>query len=172
MVDEFSVLINFVKLLDMPPSVVGALFGVSMYMRGKLRDKKYKEMESRVYDIHSRGKASVEVRSERDIEQVPLGAYKTSYKDAIKEVAFKIVLPCIIDKINKDKTHYTGKHYEQYIVDCGQDIHHSFVSALGRKVGITDFSNYIEEDALNEKVFIDMYGKIIRRAREKRKKII
>ena len=185
---------QFVKILDVPPAVVGAVFGVGMYIRSKVREKRdridrsserevkqqmdyiysksYKEMEARVYHLHSEGKTTVEVRSEREITQVPLGAYRTSFREAIKEVAFKIVLPCILEKLQDDKEHYLGKHYKQYCVDMGQDIHDSFVSALGRKVGITDFTAYIEEDALSEKVFIDMFSKIVRRIREKNKKLI
>ena len=194
MLDEFDLLLNVVKVLDMPPSVVGAVFGASMWFRSKRREKietgersidlevgrqmdylyskGYREMESRVYNIHSKGDKTIEVRSNDEIEQVPLNAYKTGYKDALKEVAFKIAKPCIIDKLHSDKSHYMGKHYDMYVVDTGEDIRNSFITALGRKVGVTEFSNYIEEDVFNEKVFCDLYGKIIRRVRERNKKIL
>ena len=145
MFDEFDLVMNLVKVLDMPPSVVGGVFGASMYFRSKMRDKKdkgeraidlevgrqmdylysksYKEMESRVYNLHSKGDKTIEVRAKEDIEQVPLGAYKTNYKEALKEVAFKIVKPCIIDKIHSDREHYNGKHYKQYTIDSGEDLH-------------------------------------------------
>ena len=128
--------------------------------------KAYLDMESRVYNIHLKGKKVIEVRINEGIEDVPLGAYKVGYKEALKEVAFKIVKPCIIDKLHSDKIHYLGSDYEMYIVDTGQDIHHSFTSALGRKTGITEFSEYIEQDVLTERVFYEMFSKIIRRARE------
>jgi len=193
MIDEFDLVMNFLKVLDMPPSVVGAVFGAGMWFRSKRRDKKsmndrsidlevgrqmdylyskaYKAMEDRVYYIHSKGEKTIEVRSNDEIIDVPLNAYKTGYKDALKEVAFKIVKPCIIDKLHSDKAHYNGKHFSMYVVDTGEDIRNSFTSSLGRKTGITEFSNYIEEDVLNEKVFQDLYSKIIRRVREQNKKI-
>jgi len=94
MFEEFGIAIQFIKVLDLPPSVVGLLFGAGMYVRSKLREKNaridksserevkqqldyiyskaYKEMEQRVYHLHSKGQLSVEVRSERDITGLAL----------------------------------------------------------------------------------------------------
>ena len=188
--EDLSLITSTVAYLTgLPSSIVGLLFGAGMLFRSKLRDYKdkqvrviktevemqldfiyssaYKEMESRVYYLHHKGETSIEVRHREDIEKVPFGAYKTGYKDSLKEVAFKQVLPCILAKIEDDKKHYKGKRYQQYVQDTGEDIQATFVGALGRKVGITEFSQFVEEDALNVKRFVDMYGKIIRRARGK-----
>jgi hypothetical protein len=125
----------------------------------------YKEMESRVYSLHRGGAKDIEVRHKEDIIHTPLGAYKGGYKEALKEVAFKIIYPCIMDKIRNDKKMYSGKKYRTYVSDSGQDIYHSFIGYLGRKVGITEVSRYVEEDILTEKMFAEMFDKIIRRAR-------
>ena len=176
-----------------PASVVGLTFAGGSYLRNKYKtyaEKKnerwirdmdaevkrqldhiysvtYKAMESRIYNKAKNRETFVLVRNEKDEEQTPLGAYRTGYKDAVKEVAFKKVLPCIMDKVVDDYKRYNRDDNVKYIVDTGEDILHSFTSSLGRKVGICEISLEIEEEILTQKLFVDMYSKIIRRARGK-----
>ena len=192
--DETTILGAIVeRVTGVPASVSVLVLGLGSYIRDKIKRRReerrerqdramkseverqldfiysaaYIDMESRVYHLHHKGEKDLEVRRREDIERVPFGAYKTNYKDSLKEVAFKQVLKCIMGKLKDDKKHYMGKHFERYVMDTGEDIQKTFVGALGRKVGITEFSKFVEEDTLNIKVFQDMYGKIIRRARGK-----
>jgi hypothetical protein len=199
MFEEVGVLIHFIKLLDLPPAVIGALFGVGMYVRTKLMKREevlkelrekaeekrervlrtethrqldfkysegYKGLEKRIHHLHKQGEKSVEVRHNGEVDFAPFKSYLDAYKDALKETAFKIVFPCILNKLIDDKHLYMIEDYHQYIVDSGGDIHKTFISVLGRKAGATDFSDYIEEDVLSEKSFIEMFEKIVRKARE------
>ena len=190
--EEIDFAVKIFQWLNLPNGVVGILFTVGMYIRSVSRQrndrfkefvelevkrkldyiysKAYVEMEQRVYDIRSKhgNGALITVRRNDGVEDVPLGAYKTGYKESLQEVAFKIILPCVVGKIIDDKRLWKGKHWKQYTVDTGTDIQQSFTTRLGRKTGITDFSGYIIEDALTEDVFVEMYSKIIRSLRERR----
>ena len=208
--EEIKWLFDILKYLDLPNGVVGAIFGVAMFLRSakSKRDKRveevreinekaiedkrkidekrrdrilndevgrqldfkysegYKGMEKQIHDLHNKGLRSVEVRHNGEIDSAPFKSYLDSYKDSLKETAFKIVKPCIMGKLTDDRELYMREGQDQYVIDTGVDVHKSFISSLGRKTGTTDFSEYIENEVLGEQGFIDMYRKIINKARE------
>jgi len=127
----------------------------------------YKFTSRRVHELHKHGEKVIEVWHKGEVDHAPFKSYLDIYKDALKETAFKIVKPCIMGKLIDDRHEYMGKgDYSQYLVDSGEDIHKTFISVLGRKVGTTEFTDAIEDEVLSKSSFIEMYEKIIRKARE------
>ena len=176
--------------------VVFTVWSLGAYIRGKIKDRRadrkkksykewrarmeleverqldfiysraYKGMEERVFNHHELGAKTVLVRYEDRTVDSPLGGFRTAYKEAVKETA-DIVKPCIMNKLENDKERYDVDDNEKYVLDTGEDIEQSFIGTLGRKIGISGISIDVEQDVLGVKVFQDMYGKIIRRARGK-----
>ncbi len=193
MLEEITLIEKAVIMFTgLPSSVVGLVFSLGLVARSKYRkwqtekqsrrerilhaelkrqldfvySEAYKDFESQIYYRHDKGETDIDVRHRESIDKTPFGAYKTSYKDALKEVAFKIVLPCIEDKLTDDKKLYLSSSFESYTASTGEDIRNTFIGALGRKVGTSTISDHVEEDTLTTPRFIELYKKIILRARE------
>jgi len=126
----------------------------------------YKYMSDRVFELNKAGDLEIDVWQKGKTTPAPFGKFLEHYHSALKEVAFKIVKPCIINKLKDEEDEYMGEDFHKWLVDTSEDIQKTFVSRTGRKIGTTEFCDGIENEILNKEHFLDMLGKIIRKARE------